>query len=256
MNLRNISLEIKGTAAFIRLQRPPMNVIDITTIDEINFTLEQIHTNPKISLIVFSAAGEKAFSTGVDIKDHTLDKVETMLTSFHRIFRFLSQTEKLTLASVQGYCLGGGMELISVCDFVIASDNAVFGQPEIKVGCYPPVAAAWLPKLIGPRRAMEICMLGETITAREALSIGLINKVVPTDLLAVETDTMIAQILNLSGAVTQYTKRALMAGNNKSFAEALDAAETIYLKELVTSEDLTEGIEAFTQKRMPKWKNQ
>lgn len=255
MNYKNLIVEIKNSVAYLRLHRPPMNVMDIDTIREMDDALNVIKKNDQIFFIVFSGTGEKAFSAGVDIKDHTPDKVETMLTVFHKLFRVLSQTDKITIASVSGYCLGGGMELASICDFVIAGESAVFGQPEIKVGCYPPVAAAWLPKLVGPKRAAEICLLGETMTAAEAYRIGLINKTVPADQLQSETDSLIRKLSDLSGAVLKKTKRALQSGMSKPFTEALNEAESIYLKELVKTSDINEGIDAFLQKRKPVWQH-
>jgi cyclohexa-1,5-dienecarbonyl-CoA hydratase len=255
MELSNIIFEKKDRTAHIRLNRPPMNVIHMAMIEEINFALEQIEKDRQISVIVFTGAGEKAFSTGVDIKDHTLDKVHAMLQSFHKIFRTLAATDKLTVASVQGYCLGGAMELATFCNFLITADNAVFGQPEIKVGCYPPIATAWLPKLVGSKRAFEITMLGENISATDALNMGLVSKIVPAVQLAAETDNLISKLTQLSSVVLQYTKKALTAGMEENFLPALDRAESIYLEQLIQTEDIREGLNAFMEKRKPVWKN-
>jgi cyclohexa-1,5-dienecarbonyl-CoA hydratase len=256
MEFQNILFEKKGRAAHIRLNRPSMNVITISMIEEINSALEQIESDDQIAVIVFTAAGEKAFSTGVDIKDHTLDKVHGMLQAFHKIFRTLAATNKITVASVQGYCLGGAMELATFCNFLIAADTAVFGQPEIKVGCYPPIATAWLPKLVGPKRAFEIAMLGENISAPDALRMGLVNTVVAAVQLAAETESLTGKLANLSSVVLQHTKRALTAGIEENFLTALDRAEKIYLEQLIKTEDIAEGLNAFMEKRKPVWKNQ
>lgn len=255
MEFKNILFESKGSAAYIRIHRPPTNVMNLPTIDEINAALTMIEKDSQIAWIVFSGTGDKSFSTGVDIKDHTRDNVKAMLQSFHRIFRTLAASDKITIASVQGYCFGGGMELAVFCDFLIAADNSVFGQPEIKVGCYPPVATAWLPKLIGSKRAFEITMLGENISAQEALNMGLVTKVVPVDRLTAETEDLIKKLSNLSSVVLKKTKQALAAGMDKNFIQALDEAEKIYLEQLVQTEDITEGIAAFMEKRKPVWKN-
>ncbi len=255
MEFKNIQFETKGSSAHIRIHRPPANVMNIPTIDEINAALALIEKDRQIACVVFSGSGDKLFSTGVDIKDHTRDNVKAMLQSFHRIFRTLAASDKITIASVQGYCLGGAMELATFCDFLIAADNSVFGQPEIKVGCYPPVAAAWLPKLIGSRKAFEITMLGENISALEALNMGLVNKVVPVDRLTAETEDLIKKLSALSSVVLKKTKQALVAGMNKNFIQALDEAENIYLEQLVQTEDIAEGIAAFMEKRKPVWKN-
>ena len=253
MNFKGILFETVNQVARITLNRPPMNVMDIPTILEILDALDQM---PKeTAIIVFSGAGLKGFSAGVDIKDHTTDKVEGMLKSFHQIFRNLAQSDMTTIAKVHGYCLGGGMELATFCDFVVAGENAVFGQPEIKVGCYPPVSAALLPKLIGAKKAFEIVMLGETLFAKEALDMGLVNQVVPVAALDQTVNELVHKLTGLSSAVLKKTKKALLAGTNQSFLNTLDEAERIYLKELLQTEDLTEGINAFMEKRKPNWKN-
>lgn len=241
--------------AAITINRPPMNVLHIPAIAELNRILDAVVNDETVHFILFKGAGEKAFSAGVDIKDHTLDKVEGMLKNFHQIFRTLYRSSKLSMASVHGYCLGGGMELATFCDLVIASDNTVFGQPEIKVGCYPPVAAALLPRLTGAKRAFEIAMLGETFSAQQALAIGLINQVVPYPQLQKTTDDWIAKLSKMSGAVLHHTKRALLAGVNESFDAALNEAERIYLNDLIRTDDLTEGVQAFMEKRNPSWKH-
>ncbi|MBX7152720.1 enoyl-CoA hydratase/isomerase family protein [bacterium] len=255
MSYEHFLFEKQNRIAAITINRPPMNVLHIPAISELNQILDEVIKDNAIHFVLFKGAGEKAFSAGVDIKDHTLDKVESMIKSFHQIFRTLYRSSKLSVASVHGYCLGGGMELATFCDIVIAADNAVFGQPEIKVGCYPPVAAALLPRLIGAKRSFEIAMLGETFSAQHALTMGLVNQVVPYDQLQKTTDEWIAKLSKMSGSVLHHTKRALLAGIEQSFEAALDKAENIYLNDLIRTDDLTEGVQAFMEKRNPSWKH-
>jgi len=253
MNFKSILFETENRVARITINRPPMNILDIPTILEILDALDQV---PKeTTILVFAGTGEKAFSAGVDVKDHTIDKVESMLKSFHQIFRRLAELDMITIARTHGFCLGGGMELAIFCDFVVAAENTVFGQPEIKVGCYPPVATALLPKLAGTKKAYEIVLLGETIFASEALEMGLVSQVVPVASLDRAVNDWIHRLMALSSVVIRKAKKALLSGNDRPFLEALDEAERIYLKELVKTEDLKEGINAFLEKRKPTWKN-
>src|SRR6266852_4747765 len=162
LNLRNLLYEAHAGVARIIINRPPMNILDLPTIQEMQQVLDTIAADSSIGIIVFSGAGTHAFSAGVEIRDHTPERAPVMLPSFHRLFLTLMDLERTTIAAVQGHCLGGGCELASFCDWVIAEDNAQFGQPEIKVGCFPPVAAVWLPQLIGYRRALEMITEGRT----------------------------------------------------------------------------------------------
>lgn len=243
----------RSGALFVRIHRPPLNILDIPTIQEINQALDAAARRPEIRFVVFSGSGTKAFSAGVDVKDHTPDRVGEMLGNFHRIFRTLHSGDKISIARVQGHCLGGGCELALFCDFVIASEDARFGQPEIKLGCFPPVAAIILPALIGYRRALELLLGGETISAQQALALGLVNRVVPTSELDAAVDECMAKLAAHSGAVLALTKRAVFRAMGLDFNRALDEVEELYLKRLMQTADAQEGIRAFIEKRAPVW---
>ncbi len=255
MAYENIEFVKNRSIATIRLNYPPANVMNLVMIAELNLVLEEIHTDESIAAIVFSGGSQKHFSTGVDIKDHTLDKIELMLKGFHQIFRTLAKSDRITLAAVHGYCLGGGMELATFCDCVIATEGAVFGQPEIKVGCFPPVAAAWLPLIMNPKKAFEIAVFGENLSAQEAYDLGLVNQIVPENEFSQAVNHWCEKISMLSGAVLKKTKLALMVSLEGPFLKALDEAERIYLSELVKTEDIAEGIDAFMNKRKPEWRH-
>lgn len=252
----HLILDIRPPVASITINRPPMNVLHIPAITEIISALRELQNRQDVFLIVFRGAGGKAFSAGVDIKDHTLDKVEQMLRSFHDVFRMLNTSRWITVASVHGYCLGGGMELALFCDWVIAEENAIFAQPEIKVGCYPPVAAAMLPKWIGYKKALEIAALGENVTADLLHDVGLISKLAAPGQLETVTNELVAKLSAMSFSVLQLTKKAVMAGSEATtFEEGLKNAESIYIDELTKTRDLGEGIAAFMEKRKPVWSN-
>jgi len=256
MGFQYIRFEKQDGVARLTLNKPPLNVLDIAMMREINTALEGLGDDPAIKLLVFEAAeGSKAFSAGVDVSEHTADRVEEMIEVFHRIFRQLDALEIPTLAVVGGAALGGGCELVLFCDMVIASEKASFGQPEIQVGVFAPLAAVALPGIIGPKKALELLLIGDRIRAAEAERLGLVNKVVPPDELEAAADEWIGKLTRLSGAVLRLTKRAVRMGSVGRFAEGLTAVEELYLGPLMATEDANEGLAAFLEKRAPVWKN-
>src|SRR2546423_4193762 len=134
-----------------------------------------------------------------------------MLDSIHGIFRQLNQISRPVIALVYGAALGGGCELVAACDVVIASERARFGQPEIKLGVFPPVAAILLPRIIGDKKAREMILLGEIIDAGEALRLGLVNYVTPSSELSQQTEAVLAKLRELSSSALQFTRTALEA---------------------------------------------
>ena len=209
-----------------------------------------------MAAIVFTAAeGTRAFSAGVAVEEHVPATVFQMLDSFHSIFRTLLQIAKPTIAVVDGPALGGGCELVAACDLVIASDRAKFGQPEIKLGVFPPVAAILLPVIIGERRARELILTGELFGADEALELGLVNYVVASSELTAKTEAILAKLRGLSAAALSMTRMALDLATRQHFETALTNVENLYLHELMKTEDAEEGVRAFMQKREPEWKN-
>lgn len=240
--------------ATITLNAPPLNIINIKMMDEINAALDCAREDSELSAVLFCGAGEKAFSAGVAIDEHTPELVDKMLTSFHDIFRRLAKLELVSVAKVQGHCLGGGLELAAMCDFVIASAKAKFGQPEIKLGCFPPVAAALFPALIGRRHSERLMITGEIISASEAAEIGLITKVCAPEELDETVKQTLGEITSKSRAVTSLLRRS-QPDWRATFLSELERAERIYLDELTKLADMEEGIAAFTEKREPLWRH-
>lgn len=249
-----VYLEKNDGVARVIIDRPPVNVLDIQTMSEINEALADIQKDSSINVVVIEGKG-KAFSAGVDIKDHTVDKVKDMVDTFHKMFHILVDLPQPTIAVVKGSTLGGGCELALFCDFVIAADNTKLGQPEIKVGVYPPIAAFILPRLIGRKKALELVLTGDVIDANEAYRLGLVNQVVPEDKLEEATSKFVSKLAGLSGAVVKLTKRALYLGLDGDFKQVLGKIEDIYLNEVMKTEDAVEGLTAFLEKRAPVWKN-
>jgi cyclohexa-1,5-dienecarbonyl-CoA hydratase len=238
--------------ARITLNHPPLNVIDIPMMEELADTLAEIGGQANISAIVISGEG-KAFSAGVDVAAHTPDKVEEMLTKFHGVIRALVASGKVTIAAVHGHCLGGGAELAIVCDVVYTTDSAQWGFPEIKLGCYPPVACTALAALVGQKRAAELILTGRTITGSEAAEIGLANRAVPEGQLTAAVDECVTHVRQLSSAALAVTKKAIYAWDSMHFDKGLARAEKIYFEDLMRTADANEGIRAFMEKREPKW---
>jgi cyclohexa-1,5-dienecarbonyl-CoA hydratase len=252
---KNIIFNIKEDKAYITINRPPVNILDIKTMEEINDALDSLRGNNDIKVLIFSGSGEKAFSAGVDVADHTEDKMEKMLEVFHDIFRKMSKLDQVTVASLKGLTLGGGCEVALFCDLIFAADNVKIGQPEIQLAVFPPIALLILPRLVGLKKASELLLTGKVISAAEAERMGLINKVVPLESFDEELENFIKPISQLSLVGIKYSKKGINLGLYTSFSDGLEKIEKIYIEELMTSEDPHEGLKAFLEKRKPDWKN-
>jgi cyclohexa-1,5-dienecarbonyl-CoA hydratase len=253
-SFKNIIYESVDGVAKITINRPPLNILNAETIGEIVSALKNAQSDKKIGVIVIAGAGDRAFSAGVDIKEHLPDKIDATLEGFHKMFHVLADINIPIVVAVNGVALGGGCELALASDMVIASEQAKFGQPEISVGAIPTVAAALLPKLIGRKKALELIFTGDIISAQEAREIGLVNKVVPSDKLAETTDELVKKLKEKSPIVLKLVRKAVYQGLDKEFKKALDGVEDVYLNELIKTEDAVEGLKAFLEKRKPKWK--
>jgi cyclohexa-1,5-dienecarbonyl-CoA hydratase len=248
-----IALDLQPPVARIILQNPPLNVIDIPMMEELAQALSEIEANPDVSIVILSGS-QKAFSVGVDVAAHTPDKVEQMLAKFHGVIRSLVSSKKVSIASVHGHCLGGGAELAMVCDLVYTSESATWSFPEIKLGCYPPVAVTALAALVGQKHAADLILTGRSVSGKEAESIGLANRAIADGELESAVQQSIDHLSRLSSAALAITKKAIYAWDSMHFDKGLARAEKIYLEELMKTADAREGIDAFLQKREPVWK--
>jgi cyclohexa-1,5-dienecarbonyl-CoA hydratase len=250
--LAHHTLDITPPVARIVLRNPPLNIIDIPMMEELVQALTEIEGHSDVSVVVLRGEG-KAFSAGVDVAAHTPENVEAMLFKFHAVVRALLASKKAIVASVHGHCLGGGAELAMVCDLAYTSASAQWGFPEIKLGCYPPVACTALAALVGQKRAAELILTGRTISGDEAAAIGLASRAVPDEDLATTVDETVRALLRLSPAALAVTKKAFYAWDAMHFDKGLARAEKIYLEELMKTADAQEGIRAFMEKRKPNW---
>jgi cyclohexa-1,5-dienecarbonyl-CoA hydratase len=239
----------------ITLDRPPLNILDLETLTQLRQQLELLKQDPGVAVVILRGAGDRAFSAGVAVEDHTPELVPKMLDSFHGAVRALRQLEALSVAVVRGHCLGGGMELAAGCDIVLASDDSRFAQPEIELGCIPPLATALYPNRLGPAKTFDLLVTGRSLDCNEAEQIGFVSRQVPSSQLESELERLVGQITSKSLPVLRLLKRAIIAGRDRSFDEALDESERLYLEELIETEDMHEGLTSFLEKRRPNWKH-
>ena len=253
MSRTSILVSLTQPTATITLVHPPQNIIDIPMMEELTGALKRIEQQSEISTVVFCGS-EQHFSAGVDVAAHTPDKVREMLTKFHAVIRGIVSTKKVTMAMVRGNCLGGGAELAMVCDMVFTARDAHWAFPEIKLGCFPPVASVGLAALVGQKRAAELILTGRQISGAEALAIGLANAAVESDELAGVVNETVERLSKLSPASLAITKKAVYCWDAMHFEKGLARAEQIYLEELMKTEDAQEGIKAWLEKRQAGWK--
>ena len=254
MGYEHISLAIRDKVAYLTLKRAPLNVLNIAMMTEINEALDSLTGQDGLVALVFNAEG-KAFSAGVDVGEHLGDQVRDMIRVFHGIFRRMDKLGLVSVAQVQGAALGGGCEVAIYCDLVVASAKAKFGQPEILVGVFPPIAALAMPRQIGRKKALELIITGDTIGAVEAKELGLVNSVVDPEQLEAETESLLNKLRGLSPLVIKKTRDAFVAGLMDQAEAGLEAIEKIYLDELMVTADAEEGLKSFLEKRKPEWKN-
>jgi len=248
----SIQLGFKDRTAWIKLNRPPLNVLNTAMMEFLDAALER--ALPKADFVVFQGAGDKAFCAGADVADHTPERVGKMLGAFHAVFRRLASAHCITIAAVHGYCLGGGMELATFCDFVLSTESALFGQPEIKLGCYPPVAMVMLPLRIGVQAAADLILTGRQISAAEAHRLGLATRVVADHELPRAVDALLEELQAFSPGVLQLTRKTLARLHSADFLKQLEEVERVYLSELMQMHDAQEGVRAFLERRKPVWK--
>jgi len=236
------------------MNRPPLNVLNIAMMKEFNDALIGVREFRHANAVVIRAEG-KAFSAGVDISDHTADRVGTMMDEFHKMFVNLFAIGVPTIAVVDGAALGGGCELAIACDMIVASERSKFVQPEIKVGVFPPIAAAIMPRLIGRNRTLEFLMSGDALTAPEAERLGLVNRVFPVEGFSAAVDSFVSKFTSQSRVLLEMTKRAVDMGLQSACMDAIEAAEKLYMGDMMKTEDAAEGLKAFLEKRAALWTN-
>ena len=253
---KDIQCAVTDRVARITFARPPLNILTIAMMKEIVDAINRSAQTSDTCAIVFAASqASGAFCAGVSIEEHKSETVFQMLEGFHSIFRALNSVSKPVIALVGGAALGGGCELAAFADIVIATGAARFGQPEIKLGVFPPVASFILPRVIGDKKAREMILTGELVTADAAQSLGLVNHLVAENALEAKCEELLGAFRQMSVPGLEMARRAMVQTWALGFDDALKRSEDLYLNELMSFKDPQEGVEAFIAKRPPRWKH-
>ena len=241
-----------GNGVFtLTLNRPPLNILNLDMLTEVGAALDAAAGS---AFLVLKGRG-KAFSAGADVGDHLPDKAERMLSVFHGAVKKLAAFEGIVVACVEGAALGGGCELVLPADVVLASSNAQFGQPEIQLGVFAPVAMVLLPQICPAGAARELLLSGRAVDADTALRLGLASRVFAAETFEAECGKYLLKLQSMSRSSLKLAKRLLRRLHPDDFAAKLQAAEDVYLRELMKTPDALEGCEAFLAKRKPVWRD-
>jgi cyclohexa-1,5-dienecarbonyl-CoA hydratase len=251
---QTIKLELSEGVARLTLARPKHNVFNITMMQEMNVVLESLLAKSDLKCVVILGEGP-SWCAGVDVGDHKPEMVDQMIATFNRIFELIDRIPVPVIAAVHGACLGGGMEVAIACDMIIAAKKAVFGQPEIKLGFFPPYAAVRLPSLVGPAKTIEICTTGKTYSADDAVSMGFVTHAVENDQFDAELAKLVGEIKTSSPLIIRLNKQAVKAHLGMDISKAIESVSDLFLNTLMKTEDTLEGIAAFYEKRKSVWKN-
>ncbi len=254
MQYEHVDLTFEGSVATLTLKRPPLNVMNIDMMEQMNAALLELRGRKGLKVLLVRGSAQ-AFSAGIDISEHTRERVARLLQVFHRIFETIRLLDVIAVAAVEGVAYGGGFQLAIGCNLVVASESSRFAVPEINLGLFPPLAAVVLPRAAPRRKAMEWILTGEEIPAPELMSYGLVNRVLPDATFDARLDEFIVQLSSKSGPVLQLAKRAQTESYYSGYEEALYKAENLYLRDLMVLDDPIEGVAAFLEKRTPSWQD-
>ncbi|MGH9699700.1 MAG: enoyl-CoA hydratase/isomerase family protein [Candidatus Acidiferrales bacterium] len=249
-----VKFRVEGEVARLTLDRPDHNLLNERMLAELTAGINSLGERREIKLIVLDSA-VKSFSGGIEVGEYTQRRVFQMLESFHAAFSAMLDTSKPVLVVVNGPAFGGGAELVALGDLVIATPKARFAQPEIKLGVFPPLAAAVLPTILGPKVALELVLTGEAMTAERAREVGLVNWVVSEAELPKRVEDLIARVTAQSGPVLTMAKKAILGSLGLPLRDGVRNSMKVFLNELADLEDSQEGLRALVEKRAPKWKN-
>jgi len=253
-HLQFIKHDVTEGVATLTFDRPKHNVLNIDMMNELNGQLDELALDGSLKCVVL-AAGGPSWCAGVEVADHKPEMVDDMIATFNGIFERIHRLAVPTIAAVQGACLGGGMEVAMACDIIIASPKAVFGQPEIKLGFFPPYAAIRLPQLVGPARAVEVCTTGRRYSAEESQRMGLVAHLSGEENFQETVDGIVGEIKYCSPLIVRLNKKAVNDHLGMNFKQALSGVSDLFLNTLMKTEDTLEGIASFEEKRRPAWKN-
>jgi len=258
MAYENISLSLEEGIAILKINRPKvLNALNRTTLLEIQRALKELEKDPQVRVLIITGEGEKAFVAGADISEMApMNPKEALEFSKlgHETLNLIEEFPSPVIAAVNGYALGGGLELVLACDIILASENARLGLPEVTLGICPGFGGTQrLPRLIGKARAKELIFTGEMIDAKKAYEFGIVNKVVPQDKLLDEAKEIARKIAKNGPLAVRSAKRLVEKGLETSLRNG-EAMEMEAWANLFATEDQKEGMKAFLEKRKPEFK--
>lgn len=259
MSYKHLLYEKKDGIGTVTVNRPAvLNALNTEAYVEFYNLFQEIEDDPDVRVVILTGSGEKAFIAGVDItemKDKNSVEIEDFVAIARRGNDRVYTLSKPVIAAINGYALGGGFEMALCCDLLIASENARIGQPEISLGIVPGGGAMQrFVRLLGIHRAKELIYTGDIIDAATALSIGLVNKVVPLESLMPEAKGLAQKLLSKSAVALSFAKKAINSGTGMSLTAGIDTDETFFAR-CFDTEDQKEGMKAFVEKRKPEFKN-
>ncbi len=242
--------------ARVTLNAPKGNVLDAAMMSELHSAFEEFKVHRELKLILFTGSGDH-FSFGASVAEHIREKAPAMLAQFHSLFYSLIDLSIPTAAIVSGQCLGGGLELALICNFLFVDQTARLGQPEISLGVFPPPASLILPMRIGQTRADDLLLTGRSVTGLEAVELGLATQLFESRVAMDEgvESWLSTHIMPKSASSLRFAVRAARHGFNEDLREGIKKLEQIYLDGLMTTHDANEGIASFLERRAPVWKN-
>jgi enoyl-CoA hydratase/carnithine racemase len=258
MSFDNLLVERESGVAVLTVQRPQrLNALDSRTLDELEKAALAFQQDDSLHSAILTGAGDKAFVAGADINEiarDTPDLARTRAMRGQRVFDLIEHLGKPVIAAVNGFALGGGCELAMACTLRLAADTARFGQPEINLGLIPGFAGTQrLVRLVGKSKALEMILTGDSITAQEALVIGLVNRIVPAADLMTEARSLAAQLAAKPRVAVRYALEAVNRGAEMSFADACQLEAALFGM-VTATDDMKEGTRAFLEKRKPEFK--
>ena len=245
-----INVEQRERVVHLMIDAPPVNVLDGAILGELVERLGELAADDSVAAVVLSGAG-RCFSAGASVAEHKEDQADGMVTGLNAACLALPAFPAPVIAAVHGACLGGAMELIAYCDFVVAAPDATLGQPEIKLAFFPPVACHKLPLLSGYQNAAYAILSGDNLSADRAMAMGLVQKILTKD----EWSEIDDLFNGLSAPVLRITKQALVDGVDENSRERLDVYKELFTSKLYELDDVAEGIASFEERRAPVWKH-
>jgi enoyl-CoA hydratase len=254
MNHPNLLVEISEKIAIVKIDNPPGNCLSDEVLNLLDQQFEGLNKDPLVKVIILTG-GERCFSTGADItgmgKCKTAEEAKAMSVMGQKVLLNIENSRKPVIAAVNGFCLGGGLELAICCHIRICSDHSVFGMPEIHLGMIPAFGGSYrLLKIMGRSRAIQMILTGEKFTSEVALATGLVNKIVPKELLMTEAMKLAGKLTTKSSSTMGQVLKSMITGAETDIVNAMKI-ETSCVGELYDMHDLVEGVHAYLEKRKP-----